>query len=586
MHLERRPLGGSALVRDYLNGRSGAVPFYAGSPFRLESYRRRAAALEERVSEAALERLRPIIRPAGVVARQRFDEVVAGRGVFVTTGQQPALFGGPLYSLYKALSAIRLAEALAEALKRPVMPLFWVASEDHDWTEANRSHLIDTTNTLRTLALADTASGPLRSLARIRLGVRVNDTLSQLADTLPANDFRDCWIDSVGACYTPEATMASAFADLLADLLAEYPLGIVDAADPGLKKLSAPLLRAEAEDPQASEEALRECADRLERRGYALQVPLIPGATNLFLESESTGRDRLQRREEHLFLRRSGGTIARSRLIALIEGHAEYPHAGEGDSSRKTPEFPAQGVSECASAPHCRELPLSPPWPMWVAPASWPTLRRSGDSLRDTAWECRLRLPAPRSWRSRRRWGRILEGHALAIDEVAPGSESLQSFALDQVPEAAGKVMARWREALREHAAELAPLAVEVDPVLDAAVTRARNAGLGALGALEKKIVRSVKRRNEITWDRIARVQCHLWPAGKPQDRILGPLQYLVRYGAEFIAPGARSDPGGINRFGSIGYIHVDLDRLSGPADSDPGHFPGFRPWQGSGQTP
>ncbi len=535
MHLERRPLGGSALVRDYLNGRSGAAAFYAGSPFRLESYRRRAAALEERVSEAALERLRPIIRPAGTAARQRFDEVVAGRGVFVTTGQQPALFGGPLYSLYKALSAIRLAGALAEALKRPVMPLFWVASEDHDWTEANRSHLIDTTNTLRTLALADTASGPLRSLARIRLGARVNDTLSQLADTLPANDFRDRWIDSVGACYTPEATMASAFADLLVELLGEYPLGIVDAADPGLKKLSSPLLRAEAEDPQASEEALRECADRLERRGYALQVPLIPGATNLFLESESTGRDRLQRRKERLFLRRSGGTIARSRLIALIEGHAEYPHAGEGDSSHKTPEFPAQVSPNVLLRPIVESF-LFPTLAYVGGPGELAYFAQIGGLFARHGLGMPIAAPRASLLAIETKVGRILEGHALAIDEVAPGSESLQSFALDQVPEAAGEAMARWREALREHAAELAPLAVEVDPVLDAAVTRARNAGLGALGALEKKIVRSVKRRNEITWDRIARVQCHLWPVGKPQDRILGPLQYLVRYGAEFIA--------------------------------------------------
>ncbi len=512
MHLERRPLGGPALVRDYLAGRDEAASFFAGSPFRIESYTRRAAQLEDRLSEAALARLEPVVRPTGRAARELLARVVAGRGLFVTTGQQPGLFGGPLYSLYKALTAVHLAKTLAAHLGRPVMPLFWIASEDHDWREANRSHLIDTANELRKIALETAPPDPPRSLARIPLGPPVLEALDRLARSLPANEFRDRWMELARTCYAPDATMASAFGDLLAALLGDLPLGIVDAADPELKRLSRPLLRAEVVDPRASEEALRECGDRLQRLGYPLQVPLIPGAANLFVES-GAGRDRLQRREGRLTLRRTGASVARERVLETMD--------------RLSPNVLLRPVVESFLFPNLAYV--GGPGELAYFAQTGGLFARHGLGMPVVAPRASLVVVETRM-------ARILRKHGLAIDEVKPGSRSLGRFALDQVPDDAGEALERWRMAVRNHAAELNPVAAEIDPVLAGAVARARNAGLGALGVLQKKVVRAVKRRNEITWSQLFRAQRHLWPAGKPQDRVLGPFQYLVRYGGDFVA--------------------------------------------------
>ncbi len=542
MHLERRPLGGSRLVRDYLAGRDEAASFFAGSPFQIESYKRRARQLDGSVTEAALARLEPVIRPTGKSARQLLARAIAGRGLFVTTGQQPGLFGGPLYSLYKALTAVRLADTLSAHLGRPVMPLFWVASEDHDWHEANQSHLIDTTNQLRRIALDAAPPGPPLSLARIPLGPPVNDALDHLEASLPANDFRDRWMELARTCYAPDATMASAFGDFLAALLRDLPLGIVDAANPGLKRLSRPLLRAEAEDPQASAEALRECGDRLERLGYAHQVPLIPGAANLFVES-GTGRDRLQHQGGRLTLRRSGAAIAQRRVIEIIEGTAarDPQPAWQGNSPGKGNRHPEGRRPRDQVSPNVLLRPVVesfvfPNLAYVGGPGELAYFAQTGGLFARHGLGMPVVAPRASLVALETRVARILNKHALAIDEIKPGSASLSRFARDQVPEAAAEAMTRWRNAVHEHATELKGLAVEIDPVLAGAVTRARNGGLGALGVLQKKLVRAVKRRHEITWSQLSRAQLHLWPGGKPQDRIVGPLQYLVRYGDDFIA--------------------------------------------------
>ncbi|MFW6192762.1 MAG: bacillithiol biosynthesis protein BshC, partial [Gemmatimonadota bacterium] len=86
-------------------------------------------------------------------ARGRIRQIVDGDGFFVATGQQPVLFTGPLYVVYKALTAATVAHELERRLECPVLPLFWVASDDHDWPEVGRTRLLDPGNDLRTLGL-------------------------------------------------------------------------------------------------------------------------------------------------------------------------------------------------------------------------------------------------------------------------------------------------------------------------------------------------------------------------------------------------------------------------------------------------
>ena len=129
---------------------------------------------------------------------------------------------------------------------------------------------------------------------------------------------------------------------------------------------------------------------------------------------------------------------------------------------------------------------------------------------------------------------KVLEKFGLAAGEVRDLEALLSRVARDQLPAEVRDAAERWRGAVELTGGELADAAAVVDPALRAAVTKARNSSLATLGSLEKKIVRAVKRNAETTRAQIVKAQVNLWPGGKPQDRVLCPMQYLMRYGPEF----------------------------------------------------
>ena len=516
MRLLARPLGGSRLVRDYLSGAGAASAFYRGSPFRAESYRRRAKELDRGRGPGTFTPALEVVRAAGTRAENRLRRVIDEDGYFVTTGQQPGLLGGPLYSLYKALTAVRLADELEEIVGGPVMPLFWVASDDHDWVEASHAHIVDGANELVRLSLGAAPPGPPRSLGRVQLGGAVAEVLDRLALSFPRNDFHARYMDRLRDIFRPAATLASAFADLLAELLGNTTLGLVDAGHPRLKESCKPVFRAEAEYPGTSAAVLAEASEALKAGGYDLQAPLIPGATLLFVDGRG-GRERLGRLEDGFKLRRTGRELSRRQVMRMIEE----------DPESVSPNVLLRPVVESFLFPT-------------VAYVGGPGELAYFGQLRGLFRRHGVGMPVVTPRESllvvESRVEKVLEKFALSPGELLDEGALLSRLARDRMPEDVYEGVTRWRTAVEALAAELAETIAVVDPALQGAVTRARNTGLAALGTLEKKIVRAAGRRNDTVRAQISKARVNLWPAGNPQDRVLSPLQYLMRYDSGFLS--------------------------------------------------
>src|SRR5690625_4844493 len=128
LEIHTSPLVGSALARDHLAGANQLSPFFSGHPFDLGTYQAKIEDLDRRFGAERRRQLASLIRATSRGAEERLHEVVAGDGFFVTTGQQPGLFGGPLYTGHTLLSASDPAAALASALARPGGRLYRPAS--------------------------------------------------------------------------------------------------------------------------------------------------------------------------------------------------------------------------------------------------------------------------------------------------------------------------------------------------------------------------------------------------------------------------------------------------------------------------
>ena len=202
-----------------------------------------------------------------------------GKAVAIVTGQQVGLFGGPAYTFYKALSALRIVEQLRKGGIEAV-PIFWMASEDHDLAEINHASWPTATGEERLEWTGDKSLAG-RSVGNIVLGDSIFPLVKRAAESLSGPDSGE--IENIlASAYQPGATFGSAFARLMSELFAKRGLILLDPLDARLHKLSAPLLIRAARDQSELGAALLDQNKRLEKLGYHAQVKVTDRSTVLF----------------------------------------------------------------------------------------------------------------------------------------------------------------------------------------------------------------------------------------------------------------------------------------------------------------
>jgi bacillithiol biosynthesis cysteine-adding enzyme BshC len=244
----------------------------------------------------------------------------------VVTGQQVGLLGGPLLTLLKAATAIARAKQVTAATGVEHVPIFWLATEDHDLEEIDQVSL-PTKHAVETLRLAVRSAGHDAPVGGIVLDPSIDELLARAAELLsyaPICDLlRECYGRTQPFVTEGEPTYASAFARLMTRLFAEQGLIVMDAAGRDFHALGASALRYAIEHADELETALLARSAELEAPGYHAQVLVKPGASLLFLVSEVEGKPEIKTRQP---LRRlpegiwkaGTGTSAKSYSIAEL----------------------------------------------------------------------------------------------------------------------------------------------------------------------------------------------------------------------------------------------------------------------------
>ncbi len=208
---------------------------------------------------------------------QSLDRLRDG-AVAVVTGQQVGLFGGPAYSVYKALTAVHVARELTASGTNAV-PVFWLATEDHDLAEVNHC-IIPKRGAFERFDLS--VDGPAdRRVGDIRLGEPVREIAKQIGALLsgPCAEKICQWIEE---CYAPEETFGSAFGKLMTRIFAGRGLIFLDPMSPQLHRLALPAMRAALKDHVSLAMELVARSEALEKAGFHAQVKVTEQSTLLF----------------------------------------------------------------------------------------------------------------------------------------------------------------------------------------------------------------------------------------------------------------------------------------------------------------
>lgn len=439
----------------------------------------------------------------------------------VVAGQQPGLFGGPLYTLSKMVAAARWAAALEEAGATAV-PVFWVATEDHDWHEIARAAFL-TSRGLRRLDLGDDPD-PLLPVGMRTLGPGVQEVLRDLEE-LRSSDRFESWLATLAGIYRPEARFGEAFGRLAVELLGDRCPLLLDAMDPTVKLAQAPWLERLVERRAAWEDGSARADREITGRGYDLQVHPQRGVSPLF-----ELRDGERRRIEWRASGGKGGELGGDDDRYVLRG-TERPPRPIRELREILDENPGAVSPGVLARPAIQDAILGTTL-MVLGPGEMSYMAQAAPTYRV------LGLEAP--WVALRPQALVLEGHhrekltemGIRLADILGPEDALERRLAG---EAAGGFVDQARDRMEEALTDLRSEALELDPNLEGPFGKTRKNILRALETFEGKVTTAAARRDEVRARRVEKLRAVCLPDGTLQERVVSSAHWPGKYGNRLV---------------------------------------------------
>jgi bacillithiol synthase len=505
------------LAADYAYDFRSVAPFFSGDPAdraawadaiaRTQSHERRRGEIASVIAGQQERRGAPArARDAGRLLADR-------QTVAVVTGQQAGLFGGPLFTLLKALTAIKLAEQVSRDHKVPAVAVFWIDAEDHDWEEVRSCTVFDDTLAPRSVGLPARPGVEPSPVATIALDDSILEALDEVERLLPATEFRGPLIDRLRRAYRPGTGMAEAFGCWIEEVLGHRGLVVYDSSDAASKPIVGEVFARELSNPGHTVRLAALAGSDLTARGYHAQVHAQDDSLALF----------------HL----DGGR----RAIRQQDGRFVV-----GDQQYAAPAFVEQATSNPAEfSPNVLLRPI-------VQDTIFPTICYVAGP-NELAYLGQLRgvyehfdVPMPLFYP--RATATILDSAALrfltkyklplealqAQDEAA-----LNELLKTQIPPVVEESFAEAEKTIDAQMARLVAAMPALDPTLEGAARSTLERMLRDLATLHGKMIQAAKRRDETLRRQFIHARALAFPGGHAQERTIGFLSFLNHYGPALV---------------------------------------------------
>ncbi|MBV9925772.1 MAG: bacillithiol biosynthesis cysteine-adding enzyme BshC [Acidobacteria bacterium] len=476
----------------------------------LEAYKTERDALADALAESN-RRWNASAETLSNIERLRSKESVA-----VVTGQQTGLFTGPLYTLYKALSAVKLAACLT-ARGTDAVPVFWMATEDHDWEEVQTAQVIACDGRLTSVGVPDGLHEEGQQVGGVLLDVSVEEATRRLFELLPSSEFLPDLEALLRDAYAPGRGYGEAFARMLAALTGRYGLVLLDPLAPSLKRLAAPLYseaaRLGAEIAAATDARSRE----LEREGYHAQVHTSPDSFPLFL-IEGGARRALARNRDGRY--RAKGTEREWTADELAALALEEPE-------RFSPNVTLRAVVQDY---------LLPTIAYFGGAAEVAYFAQTAESYRVLGRPATPVLHRASLTVVERRTGRTLERYGLALEDFFGGLDPVIARVVEG--HLGSEVAGVFDETDADVARALDQLQTKLrdfDPTLSDALDGGRRKIAHQLEGLRARFHRAQMRRDRAVLRQLERAATALYPEKGLQERHVNVTSLLARHGRYFV---------------------------------------------------
>jgi bacillithiol synthase len=436
----------------------------------------------------------------------------------IVTGQQVGLFGGPVFSLYKALSAVKLAEE-ATAAGVDAVPVFWLATSDHDLSEVNHVSLPGPDGILRTLS-TPSHGVPGAPVSDVRLSNEILPAVDEAAGLLGESDVSQLLRET----YRPGESLGSAFARLFARLFASRGVILLDASDAELHRVAAPIYRAAIERAADLEAALLARGEALEKTGYHQQVKVTASSVLLFT---------LRQGARTAIHRQMNGSSETAQFIVGSENEAENITGSE--LLRRIEENPETFSPNVLLRPVVQDY-LLPTLCYTGGAAEVAYFAQSGAVYEVLLGRVTPIVPRFSATLVDQKMQHKLQHYEISIPEVFQGIEVLRrSLAARALPEDLQSAFDLARKSIADSFSALKVSLAKLDPTLvDASETGASKVQY-QLDRLRERATAAELRRSEVIGRHAEILSNALYPDGALQERGVAGIYFLARHGTELL---------------------------------------------------
>ena len=512
----------SRLVRDYCHAYDRLHPFFAGSPSDpavwAETIRTRQARPAAHAEIAAVARAQLQSRGAPPAALASAEKLRDPNAVAILAGQQAGLFGGPLFTLLKALTTVRLARTVSAEHNVTAVPVFWVHGEDHDLDEISSCGVLTSDLELRTVTVShESASG--QPASEMRLTDSITDVIADLRELLPDTEFTSALFEQLAAVYRPGAGMVEAFSRWMDTLLGPHGLVVFDASDANAKPMVRALLDRELDIPGETSRLARAAGESLTTLGYHAQV--TPGVDAVALFYLGNGRQgiRLQAADPPPGPAFDVGTdvLPGDQLRAQL---SEQPEAF-------SPNVLLRPVFQDAMFPTVATV---------AGPSELAYLGQLRDVYRHFGVPMPIIYPRVSATLVDQATLKFLDRYRVDFEMLQAQDDGVLNRLLAALlPDAVERTIGDTERAIGERLAAVAAEVSAVDPTLTGVVETTQSRMNRDLKNLRSKIVQAAKRRDETLRRQYHRARSQAFPNGDPQERAVGVIYFLNRYGPHLV---------------------------------------------------
>ena len=492
--------GATRLFADYLYRFSEVAQFYpAGQP------------TTEQVVHQAQNLNFPEDRRSSIVSALRLqnenasalDKLAKTGTVAVLSGQQVGLFSGPAYTIFKALTAVKLADHL-ESQGIPAVPVFWLATEDHDLAEVDHVWIFDDKGVPSKLScsVAGHSGGPVGSSTIADL------PLAELRTALGSLPFADGVIAALSTAYHPGATLGAAFANYLKNLLSSFGLLFLDPLHPAIRELAAPfLLESAAKAPQLVPRLLQRTSE-LESAGYHAQVLVAKDASLLFL-------------------------LNGNKRVALRLSEGKFT-SREGDLSLEQLSQLGSRLSPNALLRPVLQDYLLPTVAYVAGPAEVSYFAQSSVLYESLLGRMPVIFPRNSFTFLDPRAEKLMTANGLRLTDVLDNRDQVtEKIALRLIPRNLNDRFDQLQASVSADLSLLQSSLISFDPTLKSAAEKSTAKMLYQLGKLQRKTAREILRRDEKAAGDADHLINLVYPNKRLQERIYSIVPFLARYGPD-----------------------------------------------------